>query len=931
MSSKPIWRKVLWWLGIAISFNLALFLFLPKIASFFVERQFEAFGLKNVNVELEYPGVRETMIPLISFQKDMGSETASLIVRDLTLKYDLRQLLLGFIKEVRIEKLRLDITGVPTQPPAAPTTKNSVQSTTAPLALLSTPLPNLPFEIFSLNHATIFREQATGPLRRVTISGLLRNDQGTLHGTVTFQGTQGDAYTLQAHINPLGKIKVDLSTGPDNTTPLFDMESLMNVQNPSGLEWQGRMTANLKRASPFLALLMPIGPDLERVNGSIEVQWDGSTNQMASLQEMLHDASTRLHSTIHAHVELPAWGTVSEDILLNFSGELHAQSTEVTLDIAPTSFMKAFLHTDGFPWPDALPIANFKDREPIRLQFLDIVHARMVLDKGESRWSIDGPLQIQYGGEPAPIGGEVILTNASGLLFDPLSTEANATFSLWGSLPNLEHQTSRVRDINWMMKGQTAFANQEIRVTIAEDSLVNTGVIHLAEGQAERMGFRLAQPTLIHYDWPLRQWKVEPTTAQIILPKIQWRDQLISIAKISLDLKEAIGEGQTWNTTGTAKLLGVNTKMKNFSPPSLNLAIGFDSSPEELNAGLVAETTDKTLRAKGRIEHHLQTHQGTLQATFTPETFSPNSTTLAHWFQPWPHPFNITSGQLGISIACGWKPSSPGDIQSLGITRGDVTLALKHIGGFYEKILIDNVNTTIKIIGNDLNNFATLSPAHVTIGSVNSGIKVTNMDFGLNLRLGQGDTVPIIDVEKFSAEALGGYLSSTSVYIDWARGPSLFTLKLERIHVDRLLQLEQQKGLEGTGILDGVVPITLAPDSIEIHDGRIEARAPGGVIHFQPLEDTAQSLINATPQMEIVLQSLKNFHYDVLKANVNYEADGTLTLATKLEGRNPDLKQGRPIHFNLNIEENIPALLKSLRVLKGIEDKIEKLFQGPLF
>ena len=54
--SRPLWGKVFWWLGILVSFVLTLWMFLPKAASLLVERQFEAFGCKRVNVVVEYPG-----------------------------------------------------------------------------------------------------------------------------------------------------------------------------------------------------------------------------------------------------------------------------------------------------------------------------------------------------------------------------------------------------------------------------------------------------------------------------------------------------------------------------------------------------------------------------------------------------------------------------------------------------------------------------------------------------------------------------------------------------------------------------------------------------------------------------------------------------------------------------------------------------------
>lgn len=929
--SRPIWRKVLWWLGIAVSFNLALYILIPKIASFIVERKFETFGLRNVHVEFEYPGLQRTSIPLIAFQKDMGSETATLTIRNLTLEYHLPQLFGGFLNAVRIEELHLDITGVPSEQPQSIRSTSAVNSVGAPLPLLSQSLPDLPFGLFSLTKATIFREQATGPLRQVTISSLLRNEQGTLDWTITFQGIQGDAYTMQAKISPLGEMKIVLDSGTHIADPLLDVESVMKVSQDSGLHWQGTLTANLKRATPFLALLMPLGPDLERVDGMVKFQWDGFSRQMESLKKMLHDPSTQLHIVVDAHVELPAWGTVSEDISINVSGEVNVNSTEMRVDLSPPSFMKALLNPHEFPFHENLPFPHLNQRELVHIQLNDVVRSRISFDQKDPQWSIEGPIRVQYGEKRSPIGMDVTFTNASGRLLDPLSTHANAKFAVWGSLPLLEHQLLQVKDLRWILKGQMGLENQAIQVTLAEGSSVKTGLIQMDQGRADQVAFYMNQPVSLAYDWPLRKWNVGTTSAQIVLPKIHWRDQSVSISKIGLHLEEARGEGQDWHTKGTVKLLGVNTTMENFSPPTTNLAIGFEANSEEIQAGIVAETTDKTIRAKVRIQHHLQTNHGTLRATLTPQTFSPSTMILSTLIQPWTHPFDITSGQLGISIACVWMPTTPSESSSIAITRGDVTVTLKNIGGYYENVLFDDVNSTITIVANDLNNFATLPPATVSVGSVKAGVELTNTTFKVNLALGEGDALPTVDLENVSANVFGGQISSPRIYLDLARPPALFTVKLDGIQLDQLLQLEEHKGLDGTGILDGTIPITLNATTIQVKDGKLTARAPGGVIRFQSLEDTAHTLIQANPQMKIVLQSLRNFHYDVLRVGINYQEDGTLILATRLEGRNPDLKQGRPIHFNLNVEENIPALLKSLAVTKGIEDKIEQLFQGPLF
>ena len=128
-------------------------------------------------------------------------------------------------------------------------------------------------------------------------------------------------------------------------------------------------------------------------------------------------------------------------------------------------------------------------------------------------------------------------------------------------------------------------------------------------------------------------------------------------------------------------------------------------------------------------------------------------------------------------------------------------------------------------------------------------------------------------------------------------------------------------------MLDGSLPVTWSRSGVEVHTGELAARPPGGVVRFEASEETAQSLAATNPNLNLVLQALRNFHYDVLKVGLEYQQDGTLNLSMRLEGKNPDLKKGQPIHFNLTIEENIPALLQSLQVVQRIEEQIEQMLK----
>jgi hypothetical protein len=185
----------------------------------------------------------------------------------------------------------------------------------------------------------------------------------------------------------------------------------------------------------------------------------------------------------------------------------------------------------------------------------------------------------------------------------------------------------------------------------------------------------------------------------------------------------------------------------------------------------------------------------------------------------------------------------------------------------------------------------------------------------------------LVHIQNVVARTLGGTVAIDELSMDSVKRTSDFTVEVNQFQLDEILKLEQQEGLDGTGVLDGSLPVHVSMEGVEINQGTVQARPSGGVIHFQASPETAQTLSQYNVNMDIVLEALKNFHYEVLDVQINCDQAGRLVLHMKLQGKNPDFKNGRPIHFNLQVEENIPALLQSLQITKGIEEQIEKLFQ----
>jgi hypothetical protein len=86
-------------------------------------------------------------------------------------------------------------------------------------------------------------------------------------------------------------------------------------------------------------------------------------------------------------------------------------------------------------------------------------------------------------------------------------------------------------------------------------------------------------------------------------------------------------------------------------------------------------------------------------------------------------------------------------------------------------------------------------------------------------------------------------------------------------------------------------------------------------------------LAEANPSVKMVVEALSNFQYQVLDVTSDYKPGGDLNLQIRLEGENPDWQEGQPVHLNLNLEENIPALLRSLQLSGEITERVREQYQ----
>lgn len=191
----------------------------------------------------------------------------------------------------------------------------------------------------------------------------------------------------------------------------------------------------------------------------------------------------------------------------------------------------------------------------------------------------------------------------------------------------------------------------------------------------------------------------------------------------------------------------------------------------------------------------------------------------------------------------------------------------------------------------------------------------------LVLRRGTGGPARLV-LETAEAGILGGTVGLARLPLWPLPATARTRVGVAGLDLARLVALEQRPDLEASGRLDGVLPLVLTPEGPRIAGGRLAARPPGGVIRFRAGAAARGAAANA--QLAMTYRILEDFHYRHLAARVDYTPRGDLLLEVRLRGRNPAYAGGRPVHLNLTVQENVPALLRSLGLAGELSGRVEE-------
>ena len=176
----------------------------------------------------------------------------------------------------------------------------------------------------------------------------------------------------------------------------------------------------------------------------------------------------------------------------------------------------------------------------------------------------------------------------------------------------------------------------------------------------------------------------------------------------------------------------------------------------------------------------------------------------------------------------------------------------------------------------------------------------------------------IASLSDFSAEFFGGRLALTRLDYDMQKQEGETMLQLDNISLQKLLDLQGTKKVFATGTVRGTIPVKLKNGVFEIKDGGMNAEQSGQIIYATTPEERAA----ANQGLRTTYEALSNFLYVQLLSSINMAPDGKSAITIQLKGTNPDFQNGRSIELNLNVEQNLLDLMRSLSISSNVEQII---------
>ena len=467
---------------------------------------------------------------------------------------------------------------------------------------------------------------------------------------------------------------------------------------------------------------------------------------------------------------------------------------------------------------------------------------------------------------------------------------------------------------------EMALSNEQLQWHVGEGGLLSLKDVPAGETQIKSVAAKLVTQAECGYQFETRDWSCEPFALALTVPSIKNKQNSVVTSAGRLAFTSLTGSARTWAASLDVDIpewvIDID-KDKLVKQLKLDKVYGnVDASNEKIHArlALVAPRGGATVHINA--PHVMKKNTGQADYRLEPVDLQLHGTVFADTYSDWPAKLLLNAGIIGLVGKASWQQGEVLPLQQ-------ATLTMQNVGGAHDEITFAKLAGSLDARERDQLHIT--SRQGLKLANLNIGVPITDMTLQAEMFLRKGGK-PKITVTDLAMNVLGGKMIGKRIELDLAHEQNPFTLQVSGVDMEEVLKLEQKQGLFGSGIIDGELPLILTGDGIAMQHGQLVARKPGGKLKYSANEAVV-GMAKSNAGLQLLVTAMEDFNYKLLEADVGYSPDGLLKLKVRLKGNNPELEGGRPVHLNVNVEDNILELLRSLRLAREISEEIGEQVQ----
>lgn len=163
-------------------------------------------------------------------------------------------------------------------------------------------------------------------------------------------------------------------------------------------------------------------------------------------------------------------------------------------------------------------------------------------------------------------------------------------------------------------------------------------------------------------------------------------------------------------------------------------------------------------------------------------------------------------------------------------------------------------------------------------------------------------------LDQLWARIADGVVSIGSLELPLTESPQDLLVVINGVGVQELLSMFEIPDTEATGRLVGSIPLTVSGTEFKVENALLETEGAGR-LHYRP--DAPPVALQAGGEAAtLMMKALENFHYEALSLAAARETTGEWDATLHMTGANPDLMEGYPFEFNINLSGKIDEILR---------------------